>query len=88
MLIEHIIFPLILPRKMCGPVQPTFSFYTLTSLGIGSSSVSAMSELLRVFNTVATSRRAFSFRTSAIALRTAAARAAVGIAYDCNVSLE
>jgi hypothetical protein len=88
MLTEHVISLLVLPRRMCEPVQPIFSLYTLTSLGIGSSNVSAMSEPLQVFNAVAISRRAFSFRTSAIALRTAAARAAIGIACDYNVSLE
>jgi hypothetical protein len=87
MLTEHVIFLLVLPMKVYGPVQPIFSLHTLTSLGIGSSSVSAMSGPLRVLNAVATSRRAFSFRTSAIALRIAAARAAIEIACDYDVSL-
>jgi hypothetical protein len=47
-----------------------------------------MSEFLRVFTAIAILRRAFSFRTSVIALRIAVARAAVVVACDYNVSLE
>jgi hypothetical protein len=46
-----------------------------------------MLEPLRVFIAIAILRRAFSFRTSVIVLRTAAARAAVVVACDYDVSL-